>query len=243
MDAEACDVLLGEIHEKVPQAARLYDLDTEDPATLAETRVRAAELLVRETLALNAQVQEVSNEARRLQGEKEELQEQATTDRLTGLRNRGFLDEMLASECERAGQQGHSLGLLLLDLDHFKAVNDNYGHRAGDELLRRVGKTISEFVRDEECGFRYGGEELVVLCPGIGAADLRERADALREAIARISLETDKGVVRPTASVGGCIAEKIDGSGVPDRLIEIADRELYRAKAEGRNRIFVTQLD
>ncbi len=65
MDAEACDVLLGEIHEKVPEAARLYDLDTKDPATLAETRVRAAELLVRETLALNAQVQEVSNEARR----------------------------------------------------------------------------------------------------------------------------------------------------------------------------------
>ena len=242
MDAAACDALLGAIQEKVPEAARLYELDTEDPAVLAETRARAAELLVRETLALNAQVREVSSQAARLQVEKEELQEQATTDRLTGLRNRGFFDEVLVSEWEKAGQKRCSLGLLLLDLDHFKAVNDTYGHRTGDELLRRVGRTISEFVRDGECSFRYGGEELVVLCPGVDVAKLRERADTLREAVAQITLETDRGVVRPSASLGGCVAERVDDSGSAERLLETADRELYRAKAAGRNRIFVTTL-
>jgi diguanylate cyclase (GGDEF)-like protein len=243
MDSEACDALLGEIQEKVPEAARLYELDTEDPATLAETRARAAELLVRESLALNAQVHQVSNDAERLEIEKKELQEQATTDQLTGLRNRGFFDEVLASECERAEQQAHSLGLLFLDLDHFKAVNDNYGHPVGDELLREVGRSVSEFVRDGECGFRYGGEEIVVLCPEVSTADLRDRAEELREAVARITLETDRGAIRTTASLGGCVLEHVTASDSAERLLETADRELYRAKAAGRNRIFVTTLD
>jgi diguanylate cyclase (GGDEF)-like protein len=239
MDPVACSELLKAIESRIPDTAKLFEVDLDDPQVLLEVRTRASELLVRESLALNEQVQNVSHEVKLLSEQKRELEVQATTDPLTGLRNRGFFDETLQGEIDRAEQQGHALGLLMLDLDHFKSVNDSYGHAAGDELLRRVSRTVRKHMRDADSASRYGGEEIAVICPGIDLEELARRAEALRAAVAAIELPHDSGVYNPTASIGGCLVDRVSGADAARKLIDTADRQMYRAKSEGRNRVCV----
>jgi diguanylate cyclase (GGDEF)-like protein len=243
MDGVACAELLKAVEPQLEQTANLLEVDMEDPSALLEVRTRASELLVRETLALNQQVQSVSNEVERLSHQKAELEVQATTDTLTGLKNRGFFDEMLQGEIDRAGQHGHSLGLLMLDLDHFKSVNDNYGHPVGDELLRRIAAVVQEHVGDMYSPARYGGEEITVICPGLSLEELRDRAEKLRAAIAAIEFPVESGAYHPTVSIGGCLLQGPAGEQAATEMVAMADQQLYRAKSEGRNRVCVVAPD
>jgi diguanylate cyclase len=188
-------------------------------------------------------VQSVSNEVERLSWQKAELEGQATTDTLTGLKNRGFFDEMLQGEIDRAGQHGHSLGLLMLDLDHFKSVNDNYGHPVGDELLRRIAAVVQEHVGEMDSPARYGGEEITVICPGLSLEELRDRAEKLRAAIAAIEFPVESGAYHPTVSIGGCLLQGPAGEQAATEMVAMADQQLYRAKSEGRNRVCVVAPD
>jgi diguanylate cyclase (GGDEF)-like protein len=243
MDGVACAELLKAVETQLAQTANLLEVDMEDPEALLDVRTRASELLVRETLALNQQVQSVSHEVERLSEQKRELEVQVTTDPLTGLKNRGFFDETLEGEIDRAAQQGHSLGLLMLDLDYFKRVNDSYGHPAGDELLRRVAAVIREHVSETDSAARYGGEEFAVICPGRSLDELKARAEQLRSAIEAIQLPVDGGIYQPTASIGGCLTQDVAAEGTATRLVDAADQQLYRAKSEGRNCVRVVTSD
>jgi len=238
LDGAACSAILTELQEKLPVAAQMLDLEM-DELPLAELRKTATELLLRESLALQQQISVVAGDAQLLKLQSD-LEERVQTDALTGLKNRGYFDGHLAAVVVRARSENGSIGLLIVDIDHFKRVNDEYGHPTGDELLRRCSAAIRASAGPEDACCRYGGEEFAIVCRGVTEESLLARAEQIRQAIGAVSLEVPNGTLRRTASVGGCV---LRGDATPQQLLERADRQLYRAKAEGRDCCFVTTLD
>jgi len=182
----------------------------------------------------------VAARTRELQAANERLDALARRDDLTGLWNRRHLDESLREEWSRARRHAWPLSFVLMDLDHFKELNDALGHARGDACLRRIGDFLKEQVgRGGEVVARYGGEEFGLLLPGTGRAGAARLAERLRDAIAGLDLASEvgfDGVV--TASFGVAAAGFPDDGGAdggPEALVEAADRALYRAKSDGRN--------
>jgi diguanylate cyclase (GGDEF)-like protein/PAS domain S-box-containing protein len=170
----------------------------------------------------------------------ERLAAMARTDALTGLVNRRGFDEALAAEIARVRRAGTSVGLLLVDVDRFKAYNDTYGHPAGDACLKAVADCLKATLRRPgDVAARYGGEEFAAILPETTAAGVLHIAETLREAVAALAMEhkaTDEGLVTVSAGVSTVTAEEaeLDGAAL---LIQRADRALYHAKAGGRNRV------
>lgn len=164
----------------------------------------------------------------------------ARMDSLTGLYNRHWLDLMLPRLVERAQQDGEVLGLMMIDVDHFKDYNDNYGHLAGDEALRVLGSTIMNHIRPNDSAVRYGGEEIVVVLPAVGAIDLVEAADRIRLAIRSAPVRGLKGEALPALTVSIGVASLLPGQN-GRALLANADRALYRAKTEGRDRVIASR--
>lgn len=163
-----------------------------------------------------------------------ELQELlATTDPMTNLFNFRYLCNSMDKEISKSRRYNRKLSVAILDLDDFKSINDNYGHQAGDELLRAVGEVLTGGVRDADMVARYGGEEFSVVFPETGKADALRVVEKLRRGIAEISL-ADYADVRVTASIGVASFPE-DGADKTDLLLS-ADKALYRAKAAGKNR-------
>ncbi|UBV41477.1 diguanylate cyclase [Deinococcus taeanensis] len=167
-----------------------------------------------------------------------QLFELATTDDLTGLMNRRAWTGRLEETLQLGARHGHPTSVMLIDVDHFKSVNDTYGHLAGDALLRALGATLRDHVRATDLAGRYGGEELAVLLPHTEPAGARILAERLRERIAALALDWNGQHVQVTASVG--LATDLGGAhSVPTSaaLLARADSALYAAKAAGRNRV------
>lgn len=162
------------------------------------------------------------------------LHERATTDPLTRLFNRGFGEQRLREVLALAGRQGGPTSVALADVDHFKAVNDTYGHAAGDLALRAVGQALKGACRVSDVLARFGGEEFLVVLPGTGGASAGTVAEGLRAAVEGIRFEFAGRRVPLTASFGVATAR---GDEPADDLVRRADAALYRAKAAGRNRI------
>jgi diguanylate cyclase (GGDEF)-like protein/PAS domain S-box-containing protein len=166
------------------------------------------------------------------------LREQSARDSLTGLFNRRYMEETLDREVRRAAREGYGLGLLMADLDHFKQINDTFGHAAGDEVLRRIGRFLGAAVRGEDIVCRFGGEEFVVILPKASLDDTRHRAEGLREGIkAHLVDEPDHPYATATMSVG-VAAYPQHGTSAAELLLA-ADSAMYRAKAQGRDRVVV----
>ena len=163
------------------------------------------------------------------------LRVQATRDGLTGLYNRRAVLERLDQEMARARREGAELSVLLLDVDHFKRVNDQYGHQAGDEVLRELAARLGSVLRTYDAFGRYGGEELIAILPGCGNAASVLVADRMRSAAASSPIETRTGAVAVTVSIGAasCRSGQTDAAAIIAR----ADAALYRAKNGGRNRV------
>jgi diguanylate cyclase (GGDEF)-like protein len=166
----------------------------------------------------------------------ETVERQAVTDELTGLCNRRRFQEAMATEVERSRRFGQPLGLVLLDLDNFKTINDTYGHQQGDLVLREVARVLRETSREIDEPARYGGEELAVVLPGTdleGAFNLAERVRAGIEEL-ELPLLDGAGELKITASFG---VATLPGSADDMRgLVAAADAALYRAKRTGKNR-------
>jgi len=163
------------------------------------------------------------------------LQFKASHDALTSVWNRGAIIELLERELSRALREGGSVGILLADVDHFKHINDTWGHLVGDEVLRAVTGRLKAEVRSYDSVGRYGGEEFLILLPGCDRAKLEAKAEQLRRTAERSPIETSAGPVPVTISIGGVASAEC-----PQReykkLLHATDAALYRAKLAGRNR-------
>lgn len=164
-----------------------------------------------------------------------ELRELATTDSLTSLPNRRYFLEQLDRELARLQRQGGTTALLMLDIDHFKQVNDTFGHAVGDEVLRHVASLLRTSLRRTDLAGRLGGEEFALMLPGMSEESAGLFAERLREQVAVSAVDTGRGAVRCTISIGRTFLAKNDR--MPDAALSRADVALYRAKGNGRNRV------
>ena len=186
-------------------------------------------------ISLIMDISERSRAERAVQVLQEELRELSTHDALTGLYNRRYLEESFRRELLLAERAGHPVSVIMGDLDHFKAVNDRDGHLAGDEVLRVFGNLMKHNARASDIICRYGGEEFLLVLPGMTQEGALERAEQLRRAMAAMRFSYGASQIMVTASFG--IAVFPSHGRTTDELIAAADTALYSAKAAGRNRV------
>lgn len=167
---------------------------------------------------------------------REKLRDLSIRDPLTGLLNRRYMEESLERELHRARRRDLSLGVVMLDVDHFKRFNDTYGHDAGDAVLRDIGQFLKQSVRDSDIACRFGGEEFTLILPEASREAVLQRVEQLRVGVANMTLMHQGQPLGPvTISLG--VATFPDDGETSESLLRGADRALYRAKREGRNRV------
>ncbi len=170
----------------------------------------------------------------------EELYAQASIDFLTGLYNRRFFEKELELSVERAKRDRLIFSLILLDLDHFKKINDRYGHLAGDQVLKGVGSLIKKSIRKIDIPARYGGEEFAIILPGTGFEGALSVARRLKEKISEADFDAQPQPIKVTASMGVGTYRPLNGLS-PQEFFKQIDALLYQAKQAGRNQIFPRQ--
>jgi diguanylate cyclase (GGDEF)-like protein len=160
----------------------------------------------------------------------------AVTDSLTRLYNRHYLDTHLKNLVRQAGEQGRALSVIIMDMDHFKSVNDTYGHNVGDEVLRQLSDIIVNTIRSADLAARFGGEEFVVLMPETDAMRAYEGAERLRKAVEShiFQISHEQKTLQKTISIGYASMRPDD---TPESLLKRADTALYQAKNGGRNKV------
>jgi diguanylate cyclase (GGDEF)-like protein len=197
--------------------------------------------LAREEPALDAQILVIERFAEQIALAlvnvqlRDTLHRQSVTDPLTGLFNRRYMDETLKRELYRAQRKQLPLAVIVLDLDHFKHINDNHGHDAGDAVLRAVAHKIRQDIRESDLACRFGGEELVVVLSDCDLSSALTRAEAIRFGIAALRIEHGGGILTVTASLGVAAYPEHGTDGAI--LLHAADQALYEAKRNGRNRV------
>ena len=214
-------VARGEIHGLLTFSARGSDAE----ARITAIRGLAAALADAMSLAL-------SNIALR-----EKLSMQALRDPLTGLYNRRYMEDMLERFAQLSERNARPLSVIMIDLDHFKRLNDQYGHAKGDAVLRETAAAITGALRQSDVACRYGGEELIVLMPDSGLDDAVAKAELLR---ARIEGLSEAHGIKISASFG--VAAAPDNASKTGKLVAMADAALYEAKKAGRNRVVAAPL-
>jgi two-component system, cell cycle response regulator len=162
------------------------------------------------------------------------LEHEALTDGLTGMHNRRYFDDAMAEYLDQFRKIDKPIGLMILDLDHFKKVNDTYGHDVGDEVLRQIARCLQEFTRYHDVVARLGGEEFAVVAPNMSRESLFKLADRIRHAISSLNIKSGNVTLRVTMSIGLAIW---DHKETAEELYKRADMQLYQAKRTGRNRV------
>ena len=166
------------------------------------------------------------------------LRNMSVRDILTGLYNRRYMEESLEREIYRANRKGASLGIVMLDIDHFKRFNDTFGHEAGDAVLHEIGALLQQCIRSSDIACRYGGEEFILILPEATLEMTRLRAEKLREMVKCIHMQINTTSLGPvTVSFG--VAAFPDHGATTEVIVKMADLALYKAKAEGRDRVCV----
>ena len=214
----------GKAHKEETVLALESGADDYLTEPLEETELRARLKVASRIIALQD----------KLIGAREEQRVRAMKDGLTGLWNRAAFLEIFKQELSRAERANASTGLLLLDLDHFKRINDSYGHLAGDAVLREMALRFKQNVRSYDFVGRYGGEEFLIALPGCDRAQLRKRAEGIRKAISDEPVRVCKVEIPVTVSIGAVVAST-GAISILD-VLRVADRALYKAKNAGRNR-------
>jgi len=166
------------------------------------------------------------------------LEELTIIDPLTSAYNRRYGMEKLKEEFNAASQQNYHLGVLMLDIDHFKKVNDTYGHVGGDLVLKEYTKLISSLLRKDDTLIRFGGEEFMVIMAGIPKNRIISVAENIRTRIENAKFLFEDKVIEITTSIGGALYPEIDAVN-EETLVQVADQNLYKAKNQGRNRVIV----
>lgn len=188
---------------------------------------------------VDARTADLHEKQQELERSNAELERLATTDELTGVRNRRRFLEITVHELRAAHRYDRALSLIMFDLDHFKRINDRYGHQCGDAVLAAAAETAAVWLREVDCLARYGGEEFVVLLPESGRTEVEGVAERMRDALARLAVEWDGEELSLTASFGATSLLASDRD--VDQMLERVDRALYEAKDAGRNRVVYLQ--
>ena len=213
-----------------------------DPRRLIESLISELEKATSRATRLETNFAEKARELDSIRDSLSKSEERAKTDTLTGLPNRRGLEEFFRVAQIAAMEQGEPLSVLLIDIDHFKKFNDNFGHGVGDQVLRLMAKVLREKLREGDLPARYGGEELIAVLPRADVPTCAAVAERIRHAIAECSItrrSTDEVLPQMTISIG--VAQFQPGESMTD-LIERCDRALYLAKKTGRNRV-VTEAE
>ncbi len=238
--------------QRIQQTANLFDVDVTDLGNSTDLMVQANEQLLQLTLQehvsrTQAQMnhEALSDAKNKLEEQNRVLQAQAVHDPLTGLYNRKFFDDSLAREANRCQRQAAPIAAIFVDIDHFKSLNDGYGHAVGDFVLREIAKRFGETVRTSDVVARYGGEEFLILVHQPTEKGVEALANRIREKIANepfVEVEGGRSW-NVTCSLGAAIA--IPGRrdrNVGERLLAASDQAMYAAKEKGRNRTVVSSL-
>lgn len=166
-----------------------------------------------------------------------QLEQQNTRDALTGVRNRAFFDQKLSAEIKRSRRERSTLGLLMIDIDHFKAINDNHGHLVGDLVIKEVANCVQqELKRSTDHLCRYGGEEFAIILPNTDTEGAMVLAEQVRLCLANHPIQYEDLTLSITVSIG-CYAAIAEINSISVDYIQAADKALYQAKNEGRNRV------
>jgi diguanylate cyclase len=212
-----------------------------DPKVLVESLVKELGKAAARAADLERSFAASSRELDTIRDSLQKAEEHSRTDMLTGLPNRRALDEFLRLAQTAAMENGTPLGMLLIDVDHFKRFNDDFGHNVGDQVLKLLGGVLKDRVRDNDLAARYGGEELIAVLPAADMDTCAAVAERIRKSIAECKItRRASGEVLPSISVSIGVAQFRPGEPVTD-FIERCDSALYMAKRSGRNRV-VTEL-
>ena len=231
----ALNYLVVRLNRAARNAQRNESAQIKANKELQELQTVLEERVEHRTTELDFSNQQLMVQLERINSLKAILQQEAIHDSLTGLFNRRHLDEILPIELARSKRANTPLTILMLDIDHFKNINDTYGHQVGDAVLQSMGNTLKTNVRAGDIVCRYGGEEFILVFPGMQAADGQARAEKLRMMIESQMISAKDQLIGVTLSIGGSVYPKDGNSG--DELISQADLALYRAKQNGRNRV------
>ncbi len=185
--------------------------------------------------ALRERAEELECAYERIRLQNRQLEEMATHDQLTKLYNRRYLENKLENLIELARRTQQPLGCIMADIDHFKQVNDTFGHQVGDSALQHVARVLREGVRKTEVVGRFGGEEFMILLPNTGLEEAAKVAEKLRQRVEELTIETDTHAVSCSISLGVAATNNCDANTM--LLIRQADDALYRAKENGRNQV------
>ena len=202
---------------------------------ILESMKKDTAIMIRSTNALQKRLEEATNNAEKLRKELKKATREALIDGLTGLHNRKAFDNMLQELYRGFMKEGRSFSLIMMDIDHFKAFNDKYGHRVGDEVLQIVGTTLLETVKGKDFASRYGGEEFTVLLPNTELNNACVIAEQIRKEISGKRLKIkDTGEYIPKITISLGVAQICTDDDV-DSLLKRSDKALYLAKNSGRN--------
>ena len=166
----------------------------------------------------------------------------ALNDAVTQLPNRAAFDRHLTLECQRAQRSGHSVAVVLFDVDHFKQINDRFGHAAGDAVLHAVGQCLRRSLRSYDMVARYGGDEFACICSGCLPGEIDLTLERIVRGFERLKFDTSIPGAPPTLSIGACVVHDETELGFPERIPGQADKCLYLAKRNGRNQAFATEV-
>jgi diguanylate cyclase (GGDEF)-like protein len=232
---------LGEAMEKIavqlPETERLFNETLLDHDSCAAILEQARELLLIRNLQNIQQVGALQRMNEHFEARTAELEDKHRHDALTGVFNRGHLDQVLDAEFRSAVAGGWPLSILFADLDRFKQVNDTYGHPAGDAVLIATAKILLDMVRDTDCVARYGGEEFIIILPGLGSDGAKKIGERILARLRSTRHELAGGTVIATASLGLATQHSAAPFESAVQLLEAADSSVYAAKRQGRNRL------
>jgi len=237
LDEVALEDILAKIKERIPETESLFERDIMPAWELEALISRAHEALMIRSLDTLKRFENLTEEHRVPSARTEELWQAATLDILTDVFNRRHFEEQLQTLFAQAQRADWPLSLLFADLDHFKQVNDAYGHQAGDEVLRTAAGLLRGHLREDDLVARYGGEEFVVLMPGTGFREAARVAERLVRAFREHAHAVGPQRFRVTVSIGVATRDPGHPFAQAQELLRAADRAVYAAKQQGRDRV------
>ncbi|MBT2787365.1 MULTISPECIES: GGDEF domain-containing protein [unclassified Halomonas] len=231
--------LLENIQEQLPALADMLQMTAPPLQNNESLLAEAQQLLFQQTLQLKARLDTHQAELASLRLRQDELEERSRTDMLTGLANRSWLEEQMHKRFVLCQEQSRIMSVVFIDLDHFKKLNDQYGHQMGDNVLQKFGKTLQSLIRDGDLAGRWGGEEFLVVLPDEDAQAAQVFAKRITQRLEKTPMaHDDQEPIHVSVSIGiACLGD--GGFGSADELIDAADKSMYFIKHTGRGGIAV----